>query len=99
MSVLDCGAGELGALSALPHVGAVIGAAEHERQRRLLRRLRGELGVRRSMDPAARAAAPRIVVLLDGYGGFASEHGDIGGDGLREALARVWAEGAPLCIP
>jgi DNA segregation ATPase FtsK/SpoIIIE, S-DNA-T family len=96
--VLDFGAGELGALSALPHVGAVIGAAEHERQRRLLRRLRGELGVRRTMDPAARAATPRIVVLLDGYGGFASEHGDIGGDALREALARVWADGAELGI-
>ena len=96
--VLDFGAGELGALSGLPHVGAVIGAAEHERQRRLLRRLRGELGVRRSMDPAARAAAPRIVVLLDGYGGFASEHGDVGGDALREALARVWADGAELGI-
>ena len=98
MYVLDFGAGELGALAGLPHVGAVIGAAEHERQRRLLRRLRGELGVRRSMDPAARAAAPRIVVLLDGYGGFASEHGDIGGDALREALARVWADGAELGI-
>ncbi|MGH2894576.1 MAG: FtsK/SpoIIIE domain-containing protein, partial [Solirubrobacteraceae bacterium] len=98
MYVLDFGAGELGALAGLPHVGAVIGAAEHERQRRLLRRLRGELGVRRSLDPAARAAAPRIVVLLDGYGGFASEHGDIGGDALREALARVWADGAELGI-
>ena len=96
--VLDFGAGELGALAELPHVGAVIGAAEHERQRRLLRRLRGELGVRRSMDPAARAGAPRIVVLLDGYGAFASEHGDIGGDALREALARVWADGAELGI-
>jgi DNA segregation ATPase FtsK/SpoIIIE, S-DNA-T family len=96
--VLDFGAGELGALAGLPHVGAVIGAPEHERQSRLLRRLRGELGVRRSMDPAARAAAPRIVVLLDGYGGFASEHGDIGGDALREALARVWADGAELGI-
>lgn len=96
--VLDFGAGELGALADLPHVGAVIGAAEHERQRRLLRRLRGELGVRRSLDPAARATAPRIVVLLDGYGGFASEHGDIGGDALREALARAWADGAELGI-
>jgi S-DNA-T family DNA segregation ATPase FtsK/SpoIIIE len=98
MYVLDFGAGELGALAGLPHVGAVIGAGEHERQRRLLRRLRGELGVRRSMDPAARAAAPRIVVLLDGYGAFASEHGDVGGDALREALARVWSDGAELGI-
>ncbi len=98
MYVIDFGAGELGALAGLPHVGAVIGAAEHERQRRLLRRLRGELGVRRAMDPAARATAPRIVVLLDGYGGFASEHADVGGDALREALARVWADGAELGI-
>jgi S-DNA-T family DNA segregation ATPase FtsK/SpoIIIE len=98
MYVLDFGAGELGALEGLPHVGAVIGASEHERQRRLLRRLRGELGARRSLDPAARASLPRIVVLLDGYGGFAAEHGDIGGDALREALARVWADGAELGI-
>jgi S-DNA-T family DNA segregation ATPase FtsK/SpoIIIE len=96
--VLDFGAGELGALTDLPHVGAVIGAAEHERQRRLLRRLRGELGVRRGMDPTTRAGAPRIVVLLDGYAGFAAEHGDISGDELREALARVWADGPELGI-
>ncbi len=76
----------------------MIGASEHERQRRLLQRLRGELGVRRGLDPAARAAAPRIVVLLDGYGGFASEHGDLAGDALREALARVWADGPELGI-
>jgi len=98
MYLLDFGAGELGALARLPHVGAVIGASEHERQRRLLRRLRGELGARRSLDPAARASLPRIVVLLDGYGAFASEHGDIGGDAVREALARVWADGAELGI-
>ncbi|HEY3728743.1 MAG TPA: FtsK/SpoIIIE domain-containing protein [Solirubrobacteraceae bacterium] len=96
--VLDFGAGELGPLASLPHVGAVITAPEHERQRRLLRRLRGELAVRRGLDPATRAAAPRIVLLLDGYGGFASEHGDIGGDALREALARVWADGPELGI-
>ncbi len=96
--MLDFGAGELGPLAALPQVGAVIGASEHERQRRLLRRLRGELQVRRGLDPSARAAAPRIVLLLDGYGGFASEHGDLGGDALREALARVWADGPELGI-
>ncbi len=37
-------------------------------------------------------------MLLDGYGGFASEHGDLGGDALREALARVWADGPELGI-
>ena len=96
--VLDFGAGELAPLNSLPHVGAVIGASEHERQTRLLRRLRGELQARRGLDPAARAAAPRLVVLLDGYGGFASEHGDLAGDALREALARVWADGPELGI-
>lgn len=96
--VLDFGAGELAPLRSLPHVGAVVGAAEHERQRRLLRRLRGELGARRGLDPVARAGVPRIVVLLDGYGGFASEHADLGGDALREALARVWADGPELGI-
>jgi S-DNA-T family DNA segregation ATPase FtsK/SpoIIIE len=96
--VMDFGAGELGALAGLPHVGAVLGASEHERQSRLLRRLRGELSARRAMDPAARAAAPRIVLLLDGYGGFNSEHSDLAGDTLREALARVWADGPELGI-
>ncbi len=98
MYVLDFGAGELRALGNLPHVGAVIGAAEHERQRRLLHRLRGELGHRRGLDPATRAAAPRIVLLLDGYASFLSEHDDIGGDAQREALARVWADGPELGI-
>ena len=96
--VMDFGAGELAALEALPGVGAVTTAAEHERQSRLLRRLRGELAVRRSLDPAGRAAAPRIVLLLDGYAGFASEHADLAGDALREALARVWADGPELGI-
>ncbi len=95
---MDFGAGELAALAALPGVGAVTTAAEHERQSRLLRRLRGELAVRRSLDPVGRAAAPRIVLLLDGYAGFASEHADLAGDALREALARVWADGPELGI-
>ncbi len=96
--VLDFGAGELAALAGLPHVGAVIGTAEHERQRRLLRRLRGELGMRRGLDPAARAALPRIVVVLDNFAGFMAEHGDAAGDALREAFARVWADGPELGI-
>ena len=95
---LDFGAAELGPLSGLPHVGAIIGASEHERQRRLLQRLRGELVRRRGLEPQARASLPRIVLLLDGYGGFVSEHGDLAGDELRDALARVWADGPELGI-
>ncbi|HWF25917.1 MAG TPA: FtsK/SpoIIIE domain-containing protein [Solirubrobacteraceae bacterium] len=95
---MDFGAGELAPLTALAHVGAVTATAEHERQRRLLRRLRGELEVRRRLDPAARAGAPRIVLLLDGYAGFASEHSDLAGDEVRDALARVWADGPEVGI-
>jgi DNA segregation ATPase FtsK/SpoIIIE, S-DNA-T family len=96
--VLDFGAGELAALGGLPHVGAVTAPPEHERQRRLLRRLRGELEARRRLDASTRAGAPRIVVLLDGYTGFAAEHDDLAGDATREALARVWADGPEVGI-
>ena len=96
--VMDFGAGELAPLAALAHVGAVITTPEHERQRRLLTRLRGELESRRGLDASARAGVPRIVLLLDGYSGFASEHNDLAGDSTREALARVWADGPELGI-
>jgi len=96
--VMDFGAGELAPLAGLPHVGAVIAASEHERQRRLLRRLRGELESRRRLDAPARAGQPRIVLLLDGYAGFASEHGDLAGDATREALGRIWADGPEVGI-
>ncbi|HEX4109421.1 MAG TPA: FtsK/SpoIIIE domain-containing protein, partial [Solirubrobacteraceae bacterium] len=95
---LDFGAGELAPLQDLPGVGAVILAAEHERQRRLIRRLRGELEQRRGLPAADRAGAPRIVVLLDGYAGFLSEHEDIAGDQVREALGRVFADGPEVGI-
>ena len=38
------------------------------------------------------------MLLLDGYGGFTSEHSDLAGDELREAMARVWAEGPELGV-
>ncbi|HET9105013.1 MAG TPA: FtsK/SpoIIIE domain-containing protein [Solirubrobacteraceae bacterium] len=98
MYAMDFGASELGSLAGLPHVGAVIGAGEHERQRRLLQRLRAEIVARRQLDPAARVGLPLIVLILDGYGGFVSEHSDLSGDELREAMARVWAEGPELGV-
>jgi DNA segregation ATPase FtsK/SpoIIIE, S-DNA-T family len=50
---LDFGAGELGALERLPHVGAVIVANERERQARLIRHLRAELDRRRQLGARA----------------------------------------------
>ncbi|HUA50099.1 MAG TPA: FtsK/SpoIIIE domain-containing protein [Solirubrobacteraceae bacterium] len=95
---MDFGAGELALLERLPNVGAVLAAGEHERQRRLLRRLHDELRVRRGLDPPARAALPRIVLLLDGYAGFTSEHSEGAGESAREELARVWADGSELGV-
>ncbi|HWE12542.1 MAG TPA: FtsK/SpoIIIE domain-containing protein [Solirubrobacteraceae bacterium] len=96
--VMDFGAGELAPLARLPQVGAVIAAGERERQRRLLRRLHGELRTRRALEPAARAASPRIVLLIDGYAGFASEHSEVAGESARDELARVWADGPELGV-
>ena len=93
---LDFGAGELTALQDLPHVGAVITAPERERQQRLVRWLRRELAARRGA--AGSADAVRIVVLLDGYAGFAAEHSDALGDAVRDDLTRVWADGPEVGI-
>jgi len=94
--VLDFGAGELQPLQALPHVGAAIAATEHERQVRLVRWLRRELGARRSAGGGG--GAPRIVLLLDGYAGFVAEHSDATGDSVRDDLGRVWADGSEVGI-
>jgi S-DNA-T family DNA segregation ATPase FtsK/SpoIIIE len=93
--VLDFGAGELQPLQELPHVGAVINANERERQVRLLRWLRRELAARRS---GASAGDSRIVLLLDGYAGFAAEQSDATGDSVRDDLGRVWADGTEVGI-
>ena len=95
---MDFGAGELASLERLPNVGAVLAAGEHERQRRLLRRLHDELRVRRGLDASARSRLPRIVLLLDGYAGFAAEHAEGTGESAREELARVWADGPELGV-
>jgi DNA segregation ATPase FtsK/SpoIIIE, S-DNA-T family len=92
---LDFGAGELAPLAGLPHVGGVVAASERERQTRLIRRLRAEMAARRD---ASSRTGPRIVLLLDGYAAFVSEHSDIAGDAVREELGRVWADGPEVGI-
>jgi S-DNA-T family DNA segregation ATPase FtsK/SpoIIIE len=71
-------------------VGAVIAAAEDERQRRLLRFLRAELDRRRSSG----AGGPTIVLVVDNWSGFASSFDDdFGGLAVRDEVARLVADG------
>ncbi len=93
---LDFGAGELGALEPLPHVGAVIVTNERERQTRLIRHLRAELDRRRQLGSAALGAEPRIVTLIDGWSAFAAEYNDLAGSAVFEAFGRVFADGPEL---
>lgn len=89
----DFGAGELGALEPLPHVGGVLQAGERERQTRLIRHLRGELDRRRAMGAAAVRAEPMIVTVVDGWSAFAAEYNDLAGSAIWEAFSRVLADG------
>ncbi len=94
---LDFGAGDLVALADLPHTGAVITAAEGERQRRLVRMLRGELDRRRELGPACRSE-PRIVLLVDGFAAFRAEYDQPTNQWVQDELTRVIAEGPALGI-
>jgi S-DNA-T family DNA segregation ATPase FtsK/SpoIIIE len=93
---LDFGAGELGALERLPHVGAVIVANERERQARLIRHLRAELDRRRQLGGAALRDEPRIVTFIDGWSAFAAEYSDLAGSAVFDAFGRVFADGPEL---
>jgi S-DNA-T family DNA segregation ATPase FtsK/SpoIIIE len=96
LSVLDCDDQLLGPLGGLPHVGAVIGATERERQLRLLRRLHREVQERRRLvaaDPAVLARLPVEVVLLDGFAGLVAALDEPGDGGARSILTRLIADG------
>jgi S-DNA-T family DNA segregation ATPase FtsK/SpoIIIE len=93
---LDFGAGGLGALERLPHVGAVIVASERERQARLIRHLRAELDRRRQLGSAALRDEPRIVTLVDGWSAFAAEYNDLAGSAVFDAFGRLFADGPEL---
>jgi S-DNA-T family DNA segregation ATPase FtsK/SpoIIIE len=89
----DYGAGELAVLDGLPHTGAVVLAAERERQMRLVRHLRAELDRRR-----LERADGDIVVLIDNIAAMRAEFGDAEGLDLMDDLGRVYADGADVGI-
>jgi S-DNA-T family DNA segregation ATPase FtsK/SpoIIIE len=108
---LDFATRALAPLAALPHCGAVIGAEDEERVERLFAFLRRTLERRKelfaqagvfSLSEYRRVAgaepAPRIVVLLDGYSGFAAAFERVNLGELVDALPRLVGDGRPLGI-
>ena len=95
--VLDFGSGALSPLEGLPHTGAVITATESERQRRLVRLLRGELDRRRELGTASRDE-PLVVLLVDGFSALRAEYEDPAVQWVQDELARIVSEGSPLGI-
>ena len=103
--VLDFGTQALAPLADLPHVGAVIGSSDRDRQARLLRFLSDEMDRRRQWvagSGAGRVNAglpgspfPLIGLLLDNFGAFAS---DDSAGAARDQLARLVADGPGLGI-
>jgi len=94
--VLDFDDQALRSLQGLPHVGAVVGADDRERQVRLLRRLADELQSRRqavATDPEASGEYPTIVTMLDNYGGFADAFDEPGDTAIRGLFTRLVADG------
>ncbi|MFC5381817.1 FtsK/SpoIIIE domain-containing protein [Aquipuribacter nitratireducens] len=105
---LDFGTGALLALTALPQCGAVVQGSEVDRARRLFTRLQEEL-VRRAqvlatggfagVEEQRRAVAleerlPHLVLLLDGWEGFAAGLGEADGGRWTEVLHQLLRQGA-----
>ncbi|MEY9855823.1 S-DNA-T family DNA segregation ATPase FtsK/SpoIIIE [Catenulispora sp. GAS73] len=94
---IDLGAGDLAPLAALPHTGAHIGAAEKERQIRLIRLLRKELDSRKATG--YQGDTPQWLVLVDNFGALAADFDkDAGRTSLFEDLTRVFADGPAVGI-
>ncbi len=86
----------LSILEALPHVGAVIGAGERDRQKRLLRYLQREVAERREIAasaPSIMEGKPRIIVGVDNFAGFRAAFDDPADLAIKESLGRIVADG------
>ena len=93
---LDFGEGVLAPLEALPHTGAVLGPGERERLVRLIRMLRVEIDVRRSL-PASEPDRPLMAVLVDNIAGVLAVIDEIA-PGARDDFARLVADGPALGV-
>lgn len=109
---LDFGAGGLRAIEALPHCGAVIPGSDEDRVARLLGFMRDELADRqRRFSELGRFTVsefraglpvgehlPRLVLLLDGYGAFASAYERVQFGEMIELVTRLATDGRSVGI-
>jgi len=96
---LDFGSGELQALEELPHTGAIVQAADPERQERLINFLDRELSQRRSMPRVESQNAARLVLLIDNFAALSAAYADQPmGDSLPEKLIRLFSDGPGVRI-
>jgi S-DNA-T family DNA segregation ATPase FtsK/SpoIIIE len=106
---LDFASRALAPLEALPHCACVIAADDEERVKRLLAQLRHTLESRKKQFEErgaftlsefrnAGGGGPRILVLLDGYGGFADAFFEARGGELLDAFAGLVRDGRPIGV-
>jgi S-DNA-T family DNA segregation ATPase FtsK/SpoIIIE len=108
---LDFATRGLLALEELPHCGAVIAGEDEERVTRLFGLLRRALERRKHLFAQSGVftlseyrrkgggePVPRIVVLLDGYAGFASAFERVNLGALVDTLPRLVGDGRPLGV-
>lgn len=99
---IDSGSGQLAPLEGLPHCGAVVGPEERDRIRRLFRRLEDDLDRRlggdRSEAGRVQPSPPRVLALVDNWGGLAKSLNTVAEHALLASLERVWAEGPAVGV-
>jgi S-DNA-T family DNA segregation ATPase FtsK/SpoIIIE len=110
MYAVDCAGGSLGALTALPHCGAVISSAEPDRARRLLSLLTSSLTERQRVLAAggfgslaeqragSGAPLPHLLLLIDGWEAFTSTFEDVDAGAIVDAANRLLREGTAVGI-
>ena len=96
--VIDFGGSRLGTLAALPHVGAVIGGHESERQRRVVADLANDLLERLARRAPQESKRPRRLLIVHGLGPFRDQWDDLEPTDTWARFMDVVARGTPVGI-
>lgn len=108
---IDCGAGGLAALRALPNVGSVIARHESDGMVRLLTHIQETIRLRQRLLTSAGVAnlteleqlnideaPPRLLVLVDGWEAFTAMFADVNAGQVVEAVHAMLRESASLGV-